>query len=99
MREPEVVRTEKTVDPAKKVFIDGDDKNVAVTVIYTKDGSNFTYDKEGKKKVEAADMFNLFVKGVVAVKDSVYYKPTSCTEAGVIAFPFPAQLKEKIQNG
>ena len=86
MREPEVVRTEKTVDPAKKVFIDGDDKNVAVTVIYTKDGSNFTYDKEGKKKVEAADMFNLFVKGGVAVKEDVFYKPVSCTKAGVINF-------------
>lgn len=90
VREPKVVRTEKTVDPAEKLFIDGDDKNVAVTVIYTKDGAAFTYDKEGKKNVAVEDLFALFINGVVAVKNDVYYKPTSCTKAGVITFPFPA---------
>ena len=90
MREPEVVRTEKTVDPAEKLFIDGNDKNVAATVIYTANGTKYTYDAAGKMEVKAADMFNLFVKGVVAVKNNVYYKPTSCTKAGVITFPFPA---------
>ena len=90
MREPDVVRTEKTIDPAEKIFIDGDNKNVAVTVIYTKDGTAFTYDAAGKKNVAAKDLFALFINGVVAVKDGVYYKPTSCTEAGVITFPFPA---------
>ena len=90
MRQPDVVRTEKTVDPADKIFIDGDNKNVAVTVIYTKDGVAFTYDAAGKKTIDAKDIFELFIKGVVAVKDGVYYKPTSCTEAGVITFPFPA---------
>lgn len=87
VREPKVVRTEKTVDPAEKLFIDGDDKNVAVTVIYTKDGAAFTYDKEGNKAIDAGDLFNLFIKGVVAVKNDVYYKPVSCTKAGVIVFP------------
>ena len=90
MREPEVVRTEKTIDPAEKIFIDGDDKNVAATVIYTANGTKYTYDAAGKMEVKAADMFDLFVKGVVAVKNGVYYKPTSCTKAGVITFPFPA---------
>ena len=84
VREPEVVKTEKTVNPVQKIFIDSEDKNVAVYKIYTKDGSNFNYDEEGKKKVEAADMFNLFIKGVVAVKNDVFYKPVSCTKAGVI---------------
>lgn len=87
-RQPEIVVTEKTVDPATKLFIDEDDNNVAVTVIYTEDGSVFTYDKDGAKEVAAKDMFELFVKGVVAVKDGVYYRPKSCTEAGVIVFPF-----------
>lgn len=87
VREPEVVRTEKTVDPAEKLFIDGDDKNVTVTVIYTKDGETFTYDAAGEKVVKTEDMFNLFIKGVVAVKNDVYYKPVSCTKAGVIVFP------------
>ena len=90
VREPEVVRTEKTVDPAEKIFIDGDDKNVAVTLIYTADGESFTYDVSGKKAVDSSDLFNLFIKGVVAVKDNVYYKPVSCTKAGVIKFGFSA---------
>ena len=90
IRQPEVVITENTIDPAEKLFIDGNDKNVAATVIYTANGTKYTYDAAGKMEVKAADMFNLFVKGVVVVKESVYYKPTSCTEAGVIAFPFPA---------
>ena len=88
-RQPDVVRTEKTVDPAEKIFIDGDNKNVAVTVIYTKDGVAFTYDKAGNKSINAVDLFDLFVKGVVAVKEDVYYKPISCTKSGLIKFNFP----------
>lgn len=70
----------------KKIFIDAEDKNVACNVIYTTDGENFTYDEAGEKAVNAADLFNLFIKGVVAVKNGVYYKPVSCTKAGVIDF-------------
>ena len=88
IRQTEIVTTESTVDPAEKLFIDGDDKNVAATVIYTTDGTNYTYDAAGANKVKAADMFNLFIKGVVAVKSDVYYRPTSCTKEGVITFPF-----------
>ena len=88
-REPEVVKTEKTVDPAEKIFIDGCDVNVAVTVIYTADGETFTYDKAGNKSINAVDLFDLFVKGVVAVKEDVYYKPISCTKSGLIKFNFP----------
>ena len=90
IRQPEVVVTEKAVDPAKKLFISGDNKNVAATVIYTTNGTKFFYDAAGKVAVNAEDMFDLFIEGVVAVKAGVYYKPTSCTEAGVITFPFPA---------
>ena len=74
----------------KKFMIDADDKNVAVRVIYTADGTTFTYDKEATEEIPSEEMFNLFIKGVVCVKADVYYKPTSCTEAGVITFPFPA---------
>ena len=90
IRQPEVVVTEKTADPAKKLFSSGDNKNVAATVIYTTNGTKFTYDAAGKVAVNVEDMFGLFIGGVVAVKSNVYYKPTSCTKAGVIAFPFPA---------
>lgn len=76
----------------EKIMIDAEDKDVAVTVIYTEDGEAFTYDAAGEVAVEANDLFNLFVKGVVAVKDSVYYRPKSCTKEGVIIFDFPSSL-------
>ena len=76
----------------EKIMIDAEDKDVAVTVIYTKDGEAFTYDAAGEVAAEAKDLFNLFIKGVVAVKDSVYYRPTSCTKEGVIKFDFPSSL-------
>ena len=90
IRQPEVVVTENTATPIKKVFIDGDDKNVAVTVIYTADKAKFTYDAAGKIEVPAADIFNLFIKGVVCVYNDSYYAPTACTKAGVITFAFPS---------
>lgn len=90
IREPEITVKEKVIDPAERLYIEGDDKNIITTVIYTKDGNNFTYDEKGKIAVPEADMFDLFIKGVVAVKDNVYYKPVSCTKEGVIAFGFPS---------
>lgn len=90
IREPEITVKEKSVDPAERVFIKGDDKNIVATVIYTADGEAFTYDTKGEIAVPAADMFDLFIKGVVAVKNNVYYKPVSCTKEGVIAFGFPS---------
>lgn len=88
-REPEIVRTEKYVNPADKRPIESDNVNIAVTVIYTEDGSSFTYDKAGNIEVNTEDMFSLFINGVVAVKDNVYYQAVSCTESGVISFAFP----------
>lgn len=90
VREPEVVRTENAVDPTQRIFINAKDKDVATVVIYTADGVTFTYDQEGSKEVKPADIFDLFINGVVAVKDDVYYKPTSCTKAGNIEFNFAA---------
>ena len=87
-REVEVNTIENKVVPTTKIFDDAKDVNVAATIIYTTDGSTFTYDKEGNVAVPAEDMFDLFVKGVLAVKSDVYYKPTSCTVAGVITFAF-----------
>lgn len=75
----------------EKIYIDAEDKNVAANIIYTEDGETFTYDAEGVNEVKAEDMFNLFVKGVLAVKDNVYYKPLSCTADGEIAFDFPTE--------
>lgn len=88
IREPEITVKEKAIDPAERMYINGDDKNIITTVIYTADGVAFTYDTKGEIAVPAADMFDLFIKGVIAVKDNVYYKPVSCTKEGVIAFGF-----------
>ena len=90
IREPEITVKEKSIDPAERVYINGNDKNIITTVIYTADGVAFTYDADGKEAVSASDMFDLFIKGVVAVKDNVYYKPVSCTKEGIIAFGFPS---------
>lgn len=72
----------------KKIFNDACDKNVATVVLYANDSNELFYDAEFEEAVEAADVFNLFIKGVVAVKAGVYYKPLTCTEAGVISFGF-----------
>lgn len=74
-----------------RVYNDAEDKNVAKIVVYANEDSELFYDAdftEGKE-VAVADCLNLFLKGVVAVKDGVYYAPVSCTSAGVIDFGFP----------
>ena len=90
IRQPEVVVTENTASTVEKLFINGDDKNVAATVIYTSNKTKFTYDAAGKIEVPAEDMVGLFIKGVVCVYNNTYYKPTACTKAGVITFAFPS---------
>lgn len=75
----------------KKLYIDANDKYVGKVVVYADAEDNLYYDSELTEEVEAEDMFHLFVVGVIASKDGVFYAPTSCTEAGVITFPFPQQ--------
>ncbi len=66
-----------------RVFNDACDKNVAKVVIF-KNETKYYYDEAFKNEVPAADMLNLFFKGMV-VKDGTTYKTVlSCTEAGVI---------------
>lgn len=72
----------------KRIFDDANDKNVAKVVIFANGSNKLFYDEAFKEAVPAADCLNLFIKGVVAVKAGTYYNPTSCTEAGVITFPF-----------
>lgn len=90
VREPEIVTTENKKSPLEVEYINAADKNVATRVIYTADKSSYTYDEDGEIEVKAEDMFNLFVKGVIACYNGAYYAATSCTKAGVIAFAFPA---------
>lgn len=69
----------------KKVYDDAADKNVAVRVIYV-DSNTYYYDPEFTEEIPAADMLNLFLKGVVLKTGTTYKAAVSCTEAGVISF-------------
>ena len=73
-----------------RIFNDASDKNVSCVVIYADSDKKLYYDSSCSVEVPASDCLNLFYKGVVAMKDSTLYKPTSCTTAGVITFPFPS---------
>ncbi len=70
-------------------YIDANDKYVGKYVVYANAENKLFYDAAFTDAVDAEDMFHLFVVGVVAHKGGVFYAPTSCTEAGVITFPFP----------
>lgn len=74
----------------EKIYNDAKDKNVATYVIYANVDNEFFFDAEATSPVAAEEMLDLFVKGVVCVKDDVYYIAKSCTKAGVIDFGFPA---------
>lgn len=74
-----------------KIMNRAEDKNVAVRVVYSEDGSKIYYDSEFENEVPATDCLNLFIKGVVAVLDGDYYAAKSCTEEGVIDFGFPEE--------
>lgn len=65
---------------------DAADKNVAANVVYLDGSNDLFYDAACTKAVAATDCLNLFLKGVVGVKNSTYYKAVSCTSAGVISF-------------
>lgn len=75
----------------KEIYNDACDKNVAVRVVYANADGEIFYDEDCTKEVPAAEALNLFLKGVVALNDEVYYAAVSCTAAGVIDFSFPAE--------
>ena len=73
----------------KKLFNDANDK-YATVVLYVNNSNELFYDAAFTEEVPAKDLFHLFIAGVVAKKGDVYYKPVSCTEAGVISFGLSA---------
>lgn len=77
-----------------KVFNDACDKNVAVNIVYANASNKLFYTEtmtgDSAVPVEADDCLNLFLKGVVAIKNGNYYAAKSCSSAGVIDFGFPA---------
>lgn len=78
----------------KRVYLDAKDKNVAKVVVYANSSNKLFYTETltGDKAVAvpADDCLDLFLKGVVAVKNGTYYAAKSCTSAGVIDFGFTA---------
>ncbi len=72
-----------------KIYNDANDK-YATVILYANNSNELFYDEAFTEAVPAADMFHLFVAGVVALKGDVYYKPVSCSAAGVIDFGLTA---------
>lgn len=71
----------------KTIYQDAKDKNVATLVLYA-DAENALFEDADCEVAFDAEKKGLdaFLKGVVAFKNGVYYKPISCTTAGVIDF-------------
>ena len=70
----------------KTLFKDAGDKNVATRVLYADSGNNLFYDEACTQAVPLEDGLNLFVKGVVAFKEGIYYAAKSCSETGTLNF-------------
>lgn len=78
------------------IYRDAADMNVAVRVIYANESDELFYDANCTEGNEVADtdLFNLFVKGVVCVKDGTYFKAVSYNEDTGISFGFPEAEEE-----
>lgn len=79
---------------AKLIYDDAKDKNVATVVIYADDSDDLYYDATTQTEDTAVPdtaLFDLFIKGVVCVKDDVYYKALSYDESTGINFGFPVE--------
>lgn len=90
VREPEVTRTENTPSPVRRVYQNAKDADVATVVLYANASKALFYDPEFKVPVPKTDGLDLFIHGVVAVKNNVYYVPMCCAADGTITFAFPA---------
>lgn len=72
-----------------KIYNEANDK-YATVVLFVNNSNELFYDEAFTEAVPAADCFHLFTAGVVAKKGDTYYKPVSCTAAGVINFGLTA---------
>lgn len=71
----------------ERIFIDSDDRNVAVRKVFTKAADTFAYiDKECKTKATADELHDAFIKGLVIVgTDDTEYLPIHCKVASKVA--------------
>lgn len=90
----------------EKIFNDAKDKNVAATVIYV-DSDGYSYDDPSDRAdgasaiaVDEADMYDLFVKGVIIVDaNGVLNKPVAYSEdAGFVLYTAPAEEEDSPED-
>lgn len=77
----------------EKIYEDGEQVHVAAVVIYPGPSGKF-YTTAAKAtahanntEITAADLFQLFAKGVLVKQGDAYIKPIACTKAGVLTLP------------
>ena len=71
----------------EKVYINAEDKNVAVRKVYAKTGDAYAYaDSKCTVKLKADELHDAFIKGMVVVDTAgVEYLPISCKVASKVA--------------
>lgn len=60
-----------------KIFAKSEEKYLKTVIVYVDSDDALYYDSEFKEEVKEDDLFNLFLKGVVACADDTYYKAVS----------------------
>lgn len=71
----------------EKVYINAEDKNVAVRKVYAKTGDAYAYaDSKCTEKLKADELHDAFIKGMIVVDAAgVEYLPISCKVASKVA--------------
>lgn len=73
----------------KQIYNDAKDEHVAARIVYVGSDDKLYTDattQTSATEVPETELFDLFIKGVVAVKDSVYYKALSYDAVNGINF-------------
>lgn len=74
----------------EKIYEESEQVHVAQVVLYPgtgNDAGKYYEDSAKTVEVEAAKIFQLFVKGVLVYNGTTYVKPVACTKAGVLTLP------------
>jgi len=81
----EIVKSEKAENIVERIYLDADDKNVGMNIVYIGEDGVY-YDADLTKKIPSGDVFHIFAAGVLGVDDGVFYTAKSCTKEGTITF-------------
>lgn len=75
------------MDEIKKIYEHSDDLHVRLYLLYEGSDENLYYDPELTKQAEAADVINLFMKGLGVVdQNGVVHKDLSCSADGIVSY-------------